>query len=132
MTAAKLKECPFCGSPAKLNSYSSCDCCGKAYNGRVSCTNSKCEAELSHFDTDELAIAAWNTRAPAGLLGRVKEGWKLRSVNCYESGGGDYEAVLYRYNEHKYESHYGTGPTPEQAVDDAGPPRRERSDELGQ
>lgn len=56
----ELKPCPFCGGTAHLSSYVSCDCCGKAYNGRVGC--GACEAEVSHYDTDELAVAAWNRR----------------------------------------------------------------------
>lgn len=56
----KLKKCPFCGGAAKITSHSSCDCCGKAYNGRVECT--ECDAEVSHYNNDADAVAAWNSR----------------------------------------------------------------------
>jgi Lar family restriction alleviation protein len=64
--SAVLKPCPFCGSEAQLASYNSCDCCGKAWNGCVNCPG--CGAEISHRDTDEEAIAAWNTRPEAADL----------------------------------------------------------------
>jgi hypothetical protein len=57
------KPCPLCGSEAKADGYRSCDCCGKAYNGRVVCTNERCGCEVSHFDSDEEALEAWNRRA---------------------------------------------------------------------
>jgi hypothetical protein len=56
-----LLPCPFCGGPAVNHSHRSCDCCGKAFTGIVTCT--KCEAEVSHLDTSEEAERLWNTRA---------------------------------------------------------------------
>lgn len=58
---SEIKPCPFCGGAAMNLSHSSCDCCGKKYTGIVGCTH--CNAEVSHYDTDEQAIEAWNKRA---------------------------------------------------------------------
>jgi predicted amidophosphoribosyltransferase len=55
-----IKSCSFCESEAKDTSHSSCDCCGKHYNGQVTCQ--QCGAQLTHFDTNLEAIAAWNKR----------------------------------------------------------------------
>jgi Lar family restriction alleviation protein len=55
-----LKPCPFCKGDAKNTSHSSCDCCGKAFTGEVTCQ--KCGARVSHFNTEFEAIEAWNTR----------------------------------------------------------------------
>lgn len=57
----ELKPCPFCGADAVNSSHISCDCCGKSYTGIINCIS--CGAEVSHFDTDDEAIKAWNTRA---------------------------------------------------------------------
>jgi len=57
---SELKPCPFCGGKAKLASYRSCDCCGKAYNAAVCCPS--CMAEVSHYDTDDEAVEVWNSR----------------------------------------------------------------------
>lgn len=59
--ATQLLGCPFCGGEALLASYRSCDCCGKAWNGRVTCQG--CGQEVSHFDTDAEAIEFWQTRS---------------------------------------------------------------------
>lgn len=71
MSAATLKECPFCGAPANA---------GQAENDRhyVECT--ECDANVgklmgtfiglegARFPTEEAAISAWNrrTQAPTG------------------------------------------------------------------
>lgn len=81
-----LKPCPFCGDEGVLSSYRSCDCCGKEWNGKVTCQNEACGAEVSHFDSNADAIAAWNTRQSADLIERLpdveREGWR-----CFHCGG---------------------------------------------
>lgn len=67
--ASELEPCPFCGGKAYLSSYSSCDCCGKAYNGCVTCSG--CGNQQSHYDSDAEAIEAWNRRVAADELSRL-------------------------------------------------------------
>lgn len=82
---ATLKPCPFCGAEAKDSSYRSCDCCGKAFNGRVVC--SSCEAEVSHFDSAEEAYAAWNRRASDPSLEEAISLLETASVSLWNFGG---------------------------------------------
>ena len=67
---------------------------------------------------------AWNSRAPAGLLGRVPEGWIIDSIESVFDNDMVlvYGATLSRRDQYGscIEWEEGTGPTPEQAVDDAG------------
>ena len=65
-----LEACPFCGGEAKNDSYLSCDCCGKAYNGRIECKS--CYAAISHRDTDVEAITAWNRRDHTTLIAKLR------------------------------------------------------------
>lgn len=65
-----LKPCPFCGGEAKDASHESCDCCGKPFNGTVTCLN--CEGEVSHYDTAEAAAAAWNRRADNAIISQAR------------------------------------------------------------
>ena len=76
MTDRELAACPLCGNAAKVSSYRSCDCCGKAYNGMVMCQNDECGCMVGHFDNDEEAIAAWNRRAPGGEDARDAERYR--------------------------------------------------------
>lgn len=67
---SELKPCPFCGGEAKDASHESCDCCGKPFNGTVTCLN--CEGEVSHYDTAEAAAAAWNRRADNAIISQAR------------------------------------------------------------
>lgn len=57
---SELLPCPFCGGEAKDATDGSCDCCGKRVNGCIRCI--RCGGEVSHFDSSEEAITAWNHR----------------------------------------------------------------------
>ena len=53
--ANELKPCPFCGGDARLISY------GESGIGAcVACNN--CHACTDDYDTDQPAVAAWNSR----------------------------------------------------------------------
>ena len=114
---SELLPCAFCGaSGIRIGLASRLE--DKAW--RVGCV---CGAQGPYQQEDdplkrttEIAIAAWNSRAPAGLLGRVKEGWRISRMDS-NSRGDDYLVALVHIKNNRMVT--GTGPTPEQAVDDA-------------
>lgn len=59
---AKLKPCPFCGGEADILEH---QFYGLSPTYGVKCLDCNCET-FQFFETDDEAIAAWNTRVKEG------------------------------------------------------------------
>ncbi len=115
-----LAPCPFCGGGPATTCAGPVEMCDRDINDRpfwVVCRS--CDVAGPRGESTDAAIAAWNSRAPAGLLGRVPEGWVLQTV--YHADG-QYLARLWReasWSDQPESEANGTGPTVELAVMDA-------------
>ena len=77
---------------------------------------------IKSMDKARAWLDDYNSRAPAGLLGRVPEGYDLAGIGWYNLAEPPYyEATLKRreFGPDRDRYAFGTGSTPELAVDDA-------------
>ena len=72
-----ISNCPCCGSDAEMNGY-------KLH--WVECTNEACGIGTKACDTEEEALAIWNTRRPMErIVERLEERYKNHDTNIKEN-----------------------------------------------
>ena len=96
----ELRECPFCGGIAHVHPIYILNRYNRRWN--VRCDNAKCIAGVvvRHFDTEQEAINAWNTRyEPTCTLDEVYEDIGSTVIGEYRCDhcGQKYEGFRHPY-----------------------------------
>lgn len=77
LAQAELKPCPFCGSDELSHGWDQPGWDGSEMTGNVECHNCRC---FTLADTEDEAIAAWNTRATPDTAALIAQNRRLREA----------------------------------------------------